>query len=166
MKKIWCPYISCSGCTVANDIDFKFCKACGLSRLDKDRNQQEKNENKGTITQINDRIKSLDALLNSASYSKQKCNLKKEVDNFLVLLDPLKNFSNATPDDIRKFLIFKEKMVKRNYMMTNVSSEQIMVYKAVIVRERWRSNQLILCWGKLERFSETRGVPGTGTPCS
>jgi hypothetical protein len=47
--------------------------------------------------------------LNSASYSKQKCNLKKEVENFLVLLDPLKNFSNATPEDIRKFLIFKEK---------------------------------------------------------
>jgi hypothetical protein len=56
--------------------------------LDKDRNQQEKNENEGTITKINDRMKSLDALLNSASYSKQKCNLKKEVENFLVLLDP------------------------------------------------------------------------------
>jgi hypothetical protein len=47
--------------------------------LDKDRNKQEKNENEGTITKINDRMKSLDALLNSASYSKQKCNLKKEV---------------------------------------------------------------------------------------
>jgi hypothetical protein len=51
-------------------------------------------------------------------------------------------------------------------MMTNVSSEQIMVYTAVIVRERWRSSQLILWWGKLERFSETRDVQGSGTPCS
>ena len=57
--------------------------------MDKDRNQQEKNENEGTITNINDRIKSLDVLLNSASYSMQKCNLKKEVENILVFLDPL-----------------------------------------------------------------------------
>ena len=86
--------------------------------MDKDRNQQEKNENEGTITKINDRIKRLDALLNSASYSKQKCNLKKEVENFLVLLDPLKNFSNATPEDIRKFLIFKEKNGKTQLQMS------------------------------------------------
>jgi hypothetical protein len=26
MKKMWCPHISCSSCTVANDIDFKFVK--------------------------------------------------------------------------------------------------------------------------------------------
>ena len=104
--------------------------------------------------------------MNSASYSKQKCNLKKEMENVLVLLDPLKNFSNATPEDIRKYLIFKEKIVKCNYMMTNVSSEQIMVYNAVFVGERWRSNQLIICWERLERFSETNGVRGIGTPCS
>ena len=40
-KNMASSYISCSSCTVANNIDLKFCKACGLSRLDKDRNQQE-----------------------------------------------------------------------------------------------------------------------------
>ena len=163
---MWCPHISCSSCTVANDIDFKFCKACGLSRLDKDRNQQEKNENEGTITKINDRKKSLDALLNSASYSKQKCNLKKEVENFLVLLDPLKNFSNATPEDIRKFLIFKEKNGKTQLHDDKCQFRTNHGLQSCHCPRTWRSSQLILWWGKLERFSETRGVQGSGTPCS
>jgi hypothetical protein len=60
--------------------------------------------------------------LNSASYSKQKCNLKKEVENFLVLLDLLKNFSTATPEDIRKFLIFKEKNGKRLRSLSNLDN--------------------------------------------
>lgn len=82
-KNMASSYISCSSCTVANNIDLKFCKACGLSRLDKDRNQREKkNLNEGTIIKINDRKKSSDALLYSASYSKQKCNLKKRSGKF------------------------------------------------------------------------------------
>lgn len=51
---------------------------------------------------IDERIKTLDSLLDAGSYTKQKCNLKTE-------LDPLKNITNATPEDIRKFLVFKEK---------------------------------------------------------
>jgi hypothetical protein len=42
------------------------------------------------------------------------------------------------------FWFLKKKMVKRNYMMTNLSSEQIMVYKAVIVRELAFS--FFSCW--------------------
>ena len=127
---------------------------------------KKKNENEGTIIKINDRKKSSDALLYSASYSKQKCNLKKEVENFLVLLDPLKNFSNATPEDIRKFLIFKEKngktqlhddicQFRTNHGLQSCHCPRTLAFKSV--------DSL---WEKLERFSETRGVQGSGTPCS
>jgi hypothetical protein len=129
--------------------------------LDKDRNQQENNENEGTITKINDRIKSLDALLNSASYSKQKCNLIKEMENVLVLLDPLKNFSNATPEDVRKYLIFKEKdgkmqlhddkcQFRTNYGLQCCLCPRTLAFKSVdyllgkiraLFRDEWRSGE-------------------------
>lgn len=109
MKKIWCPYITCSRCAVTNDIDFKYCKACGSARENKATNYQDEIKKEEVLNKINNRISQLDALLDAASYSKQKCSLKKEIENFFIFLDSRKNLTNASPEDIRKFLIFKEK---------------------------------------------------------
>ena len=108
MSKLWCTFIMCK-CGSANDIDFKFCKMCGLSREGLHDDFKEQEERGKLIENIDKRIHNLDNLLDSATYSKQKCFLKAELQNFLYTLDPLTNLSNATPENIRKFLIFKEK---------------------------------------------------------
>ncbi|CAC5382313.1 unnamed protein product [Mytilus coruscus] len=104
------PYMLCKGCATANDVDYIFCKICGsprnkslecLDECSKERDQ--------LLHKIEKRIDTLDNLLKSGSYSKQKCSLKTELEKFFVTLEPLKNLSNAVPEDIRKFLVFKEK---------------------------------------------------------
>lgn len=93
MKKIWCPYITCSRCAVTNDIDFKYCKACGSARENKATNYQDEIKKEEVLNKINNRISQLDALLDAASYSKQKCSLKKEIENFFIFLDSRKNLT-------------------------------------------------------------------------
>ncbi|CAC5394779.1 unnamed protein product [Mytilus coruscus] len=119
MKKIWCPYITCSRCAVTNDIDFKYCKACGFARENKATDYQDEIKKEEVLNKINNRISQLDALLDSASYSKQKCSLKNEMEKFFIFLDSRKNINNASPEDIRKFLIFKEKGGKTQLHVTN-----------------------------------------------
>lgn len=106
MKKMWCSHISCAGCAAQNDIDFKFCKMCGEPR---ENNNGRHHDRKEILEKIDNRISTLNSILDSASYSKQKCNLRSEIGKFFFLLDDRKNLSNATPEDIRKFLIYKEK---------------------------------------------------------
>ena len=53
-------------------------------------------------------MKYLDNLLDSSKYSKQKCALKAELETFLGRLSPQKSLYTALPEDVRKFLIFKE----------------------------------------------------------
>ncbi|CAC5381177.1 unnamed protein product [Mytilus coruscus] len=117
MKKIWCPYITCSRCAVTNDIDFKYCKACGFARENKATDYQDEiKKEEEVLNKINNRISQLDALLDSASYSKQKCSLKNEMEKIFIFLDSRKNINNASPEDIRKFLISKKRVGKRSYM--------------------------------------------------
>ena len=61
------------------------------------------------MNRIEERIRTLDQTLDASSYSQQKCNLKNELEQFLVSLEPAENVYTALPDDLRKFLIFKEK---------------------------------------------------------
>lgn len=48
-------------------------------------------------------------MYNSSKYSKQKCSLGTELSSFLESLAPPKDLLTAKPEDIRSFLIYKEK---------------------------------------------------------
>ena len=65
--------------------------------------------NQSTLCRIDDRIKYLDSLLDSSCYSKQKYILKTDLSEFLSVMDPQKTLYSAVPEDIRKFIIMKEK---------------------------------------------------------
>lgn len=99
----------CTNCQTSNDHDFRFCKLCGVERVsastDTDRNKTISQE---TLDKINSRIAFLDSIMDSASYSKQKCSLKQELIKFLMQIKPQKTIMNALPEDIKKFLVFKE----------------------------------------------------------
>lgn len=53
MKKLWCRNISCSSCTVTNDIAFKLYKGCGfLEVVSRSQNQQEKMKTKERLQKL------------------------------------------------------------------------------------------------------------------
>ena len=85
-------------------------KFCGAKR-NGSQAMEENNENSNSASEarIKQRIKELDELLNSSKYSKQKNNLATELTSFLETLSPPKDLLTAIPEDVRKFLIFKEK---------------------------------------------------------
>ena len=60
-------------------------------------------------SQINIRVKKLDELYNFLNYSKQECSLGAELSSFQESLAPPKDLLTAKQEDIRSFLIFKEK---------------------------------------------------------
>ena len=100
--------LRCTNCSGTNDIDYRFYKFCGTKR---NGSQEENNENSNSASEarIKQRLKELDELLNSSKYSKQKNNLANELTSFLETLSPPKGLLTAIPEDVRKFLIFKEK---------------------------------------------------------
>ena len=57
---------------------------------------------------INERVEYLDGLLSAKNYSKQKTALTSELKNFLSKMCSQKSLNNATPEDLRMFLISKE----------------------------------------------------------
>ena len=86
MKNLRCLSILCNKCETANDIDYNFCKNCGISRNQANRSEQNiglQDNNRDNIMSDNDsRLKHLDDLLDSSNYSKQKCSLKSEFSIF------------------------------------------------------------------------------------
>ena len=102
--------LRCTNCSGTNDIDYRFCKYCGTKR-NGSQVMEENNENSNSALEarIKQRTKELDELLNSSKYSKQKNNLATKLTSFLETLSPPKDLLIAVPEDVRKFLIFKEK---------------------------------------------------------
>lgn len=108
---MWFPSLLCKACGKHNDIDFVFCKSCGTPRniaSDVKKSARDSNNQNSMIDHINSRIKKLDDLLQTSNYSKQKCSLEKEFLEFLKEIDQEKDLMTVIPEDIRKFLIFKE----------------------------------------------------------
>ena len=66
--------------------------------------------------EINSRIKELDNLIQSTKYSKQKSALQENMISFLPNLTQRKSLDEAFPEDIRTFLVYKEKAVKHKLM--------------------------------------------------
>lgn len=111
---------NCRKCGSCNETDFKFCKNCGCFRYGITENfdykqKHESNQEVSGVTldrdllnKINVRMQQLDNQLDASNYGKQKCRLKMELINFLKKVHYSKNIYNASPEDIRAFLIFKE----------------------------------------------------------
>ena len=103
--------VLCSECKGANDLDFKFCKVCGFDRSKGSMlcSPTQQLETDNITEKINQRIRTLDELLDASQYSQQKCQLKNELIDFMLGLNPPKDIYSVLPEDLRKFLIFKER---------------------------------------------------------
>ena len=57
---------------------------------------------------INERLFEREKLLQSTGYAKQKPRLQADLEQFLASSIPSKIFIDASPEDIKKFLVFKD----------------------------------------------------------
>lgn len=92
----------CSVCSYANDAGFKFCQSCGHQSL-----QETQESNDYYLT--GRRLSYLDSLIDNSAYSRKKSALQKEFEKFLLTLGTLKTIFTATPNDVRSFLVEKDK---------------------------------------------------------
>lgn len=108
---LWCPAVQCPECSYPNDHDFSFCQRCGYRRLFY--SQQSVNSKiQLDLPSINNRLQSIQALRASKPYEKQKSALQKELENFLFSLPLSKSLSSAAPQDLVRFLIYKDRKGK------------------------------------------------------
>ena len=103
--------IACPSCAYANDHLFRFCQMCGYKRKSVPR--QPASKVKVDLAAIDARLQQLTQTANTSSYSKQKSSLRVEFETFLASLPNTKSIYSASPEDVSRFLIWKDRHGKR-----------------------------------------------------
>ena len=106
--RIWRPAVPCPQCAYLNDDSFNFCQRCGFRRdlvvVDNARDLV-----KIDLKDIEDRISELKEIRSNKPYEKQKSSTHRELVRFLASLPTPKSLPSASPGDIQKFLVWKDK---------------------------------------------------------
>ena len=107
MAKLFIPSACCPVCSHANDSDFLFCQRCGYRRrvLISATTKLPSVD----LASINKRLQQLLNFDQATSYSKQKDSLQKELEAFLSAQPGRVSLATVTPQDLCRFLIFKDK---------------------------------------------------------
>ena len=107
MAKLFTPSVRCPVCSHANDSDFRFCQRCGYRRrvLPSATTKPPSID----LASINNRLQQLLNFDQATSYTKQKDSLQKELEAFLSALPGCVSLATVTPQDLCRFLIFKDK---------------------------------------------------------
>ena len=99
--------VRCPICQHPNDFDFRFCQRCGYNR--KILRAAPVGEASVDLDAIDARVQQLFNYAKATSYSKQKDSLQKELEGFLSALPGYVTLATATPRDLCRFLVFKDK---------------------------------------------------------
>lgn len=108
MARIWVPAVSCPVCSYPNDASFAFCQQCGYVRR-KESGVPDSQKVHLDLPAIDDRLETLRKIKSDKPYQKQKSSLLQEFERFLRSLPSPKSLMSATPQDITRFLIWKDK---------------------------------------------------------
>ena len=102
------PAVSCPSCSHPNDNLFLFCQMCGYRRKTV---PQKVHSSKLSVNlkAIDDCLEHLKKASLQSSYSKQKCALHTEFETFLGSLPNSKTIRCASPTDITRFLVWKDR---------------------------------------------------------
>ena len=106
--RIWRPAVPCPQCAYLNDDSFNFCQRCGF-RKDPVVVDNTRDLLRIDIKDIEDRISELKKIRSNKPYEKQKSSTHRELVRFLASLPTPKSLSSASPADILKFLVWKDK---------------------------------------------------------
>ena len=113
---------------------------------------------------INERINSLESLLDASHYSQQKCTLKKELNDFLQILDIPKTLDIALPEDIRKFLVFKERKGRTHLHKGNCEFKGHVGKRGCDCPLTLAAKSVDSLIGKIEQFFRDAGRSGDWNP--
>lgn len=110
VPRLWQPAETCPDCAYPNDQGFRFCQRCGfhkdvrttslLPKLPLD------------LSAINTRLVSLQTARDKKPYEKQTSHLQRELESFLASLPSPKSLLSATPGDVVRFLIWRDRFGK------------------------------------------------------
>ena len=98
---------ACPSCSYPKDKDFSFCQQCGYQRLIRPRPPSQRIQ--VDWKSIDARLAQLDGLLSNFAYEQQKSLLEKSFQLFLMSSSPAKDVLSATPLDVRRFLVSKDR---------------------------------------------------------
>ena len=110
MAKLFLPSVGCPNCSYANDSTFYFCQMCGYKRK-----RTPTNNNSYTdvnLETLDNRLKQLALFDQATRYAKQKDSLRRELERFFASLPSYPTVMTATPRDICRFLVYKDKSGK------------------------------------------------------
>ena len=108
MPRVWVPAVSCPNCSYPNDPSFAFCQHCGYTRRKK-ANVPDSEKARSDLAAIDDRLEALRKIKSDKPYQKQKSSLQHELERFLRSITSPKSLISATPKDLTRFLIWKDK---------------------------------------------------------
>lgn len=104
------PAVQCPKCAYPNDSSFSFCQRCGYCR--KLATSPAQAQCAPDLVGIDSRLKDLKATAQAKPYEKQKNSLQVELEDFLSAPSIRKSIMEATPNDITRFLVWKDRKGK------------------------------------------------------
>ena len=114
--RIWRPAAPCPDCAYLNDETYNFCQRCGFRK--ELVCAQPVDPTAIDLDSINNRLSELANSKLSKPYEKQKSSLHRELLPVLASLPTPKTLHSATPGDILKFLVWKDKAGKTKVHQT------------------------------------------------
>ncbi|KAK2555891.1 Protein LIGHT-DEPENDENT SHORT HYPOCOTYLS 5 [Acropora cervicornis] len=114
--RIWRPAAPCPDCAYLNDETYNFCQRCGFRK--ELVSAQPVDPSAIYLDGINNRLSQLAKNKLSKPYEKQKSSLHRELLSVLASLPTPKTLHSATPGDILKFLVWKDKAGKTKVYQT------------------------------------------------
>ena len=108
MARVWVPAVSCPNFSYPNDASFAFCQQCGYTRR-KETSVPDSEKVLLDLAAIDDRLEALRKVKSGKPYQKQKPSLQHELKRFLRSLASPKFLMSATPQDLTRFLMWKDK---------------------------------------------------------
>ncbi|KAK3745533.1 hypothetical protein QZH41_002902 [Actinostola sp. cb2023] len=110
VPRIFCPAVACPRCAYPNDHTFRYCQQCGYRRERLSPPVQA--HLLVDVGSINARLAQLRSASHSTPYERQKSSLQGDLESFLATLPLPKDLPSASPDDVCRFLIWKDRSGK------------------------------------------------------
>lgn len=110
VSRLWKPAECCPQCHYANDRGFQFCQRCDFRKQIPPALLQKPLAI--PISSIKSRLQSLRSTHREKPYERQKSSLQQKLEVFLASLPSPRTFVTASPDDLIRILIWKNKSGK------------------------------------------------------
>ena len=156
--------MSCPSCSHPNDKLFFFCQMCGYRRKTVSPSVPSPKLSVD-LQAIDNRLELLNNASLQSSYSKQKCSLRTEFETFLASLPNSKSILSASPTDISRFLVWKDRHGKTIVHSNGCPDSHLQNAAKCKCPKRLAFKTIDSYIGKLRAIFKEPGAVESGTPC-